>query len=216
MKRFNNAQEAFEFYYKYISIVGELKSNNRFVNNIGFYIDNPKDNKIKTTWRKWSSTYAEREYKWYLSKNRDVSEIKKFASIWDKMHNGNNIVNSNYGWQWHRNNQLLHVVNLLLANKETRQAVLTIYDGKEHADYHSDTPCTLNIIFNIVDAKLNMTVLMRSNDLWFGFCNDQYCFSKLQVEIAELLGLQIGWYYHFAADFHIYLDKLKKFPIDNQ
>jgi thymidylate synthase len=45
---------------------------------------------------------------------------------------------------------------------------------------------------------------MRSNDLWFGFCNDQYCFSKLQELIALKLNLEIGWYYHFANNLHLY------------
>lgn len=216
MKQFTNAQEAFEYYYRLIGIAGIVKSDNYFLNNIGFYIDNPMDNEINTSWRKWKKNYADKEYKWYLSKNRSVEEIKKHAKIWDKMHNGDNIVNSNYGYQWNRNNQLVHILNLLQEDKETRRAVITIYDGKEHSDYNRDTPCTLNIIFNMVDAKLNMSVLMRSNDLWFGFCNDQYCFSKLQGDVAKLLGIQVGWYYHFVNDLHIYLDKLKKFPIENQ
>jgi len=210
MQRFNSAEEAFEHYYDLISVNGLRKSTSLFLNNVGFYLNHPENNLINTPWRKWSKRYADREWKWYLSKNRSVEEIKQHAKIWDTMHNGDNIVNSNYGWQWHRNNQLMHVMNLLQQDKETRRAVITIYDGKEHADYKHDTPCTLNIAFNIIDNKLNMTVMMRSNDLWFGFCNDQYCFSKLQMEVASMLGLQLGWYYHFANDLHIYLDKLGK------
>ena len=34
-----------------------------------------------------------------------------------------------------------------------------------------------------------MCVVMRSNDLWFGFCNDQYCFSKLQELVADTTGI---------------------------
>lgn len=45
---------------------------------------------------------------------------------------------------------------------------------------------------------------MRSNDLWFGFCNDQYCFSKLQEMVSKRLNIGIGWYYHFANDLHLY------------
>jgi thymidylate synthase len=45
---------------------------------------------------------------------------------------------------------------------------------------------------------------MRSNDLVYGFCNDQYCFSKLQELVANRLNAQVGTYYHFAQNFHIY------------
>jgi hypothetical protein len=36
--------------------------------NIGFYIENPLDNKIKTEFRKWNEDYAEFEWQWYLCK----------------------------------------------------------------------------------------------------------------------------------------------------
>jgi thymidylate synthase len=49
-----------------------------------------------------------------------------------------------------------------------------------------------------------MTVTMRSNDLVFGFCNDQYCFSNLQKMVALRLKKEVGWYYHFAQNLHIY------------
>lgn len=212
-RSFKNAQEAFEILYLQIRAEGNEKSDNFFLNNIGFYLRDPMDNEIKTGWRKWNKIYAEREFKWYLSRKRSVAEIKKFAPIWDKMHNGDNIVNSNYGYQWNRNFQLSHIVTELTNNSESRRAVITIYDGKEHRLHKLDTPCTLNIVFNIVDAKLNMSVLMRSNDLWYGFCNDQYCFSNLQKIVAEMLDIQIGWYFHFSNDLHIYkkqiyMDKL--------
>lgn len=207
---FNTAQEAFEFYYNEISNKGTNLDNTKFVQNIGFYINKPLDNKINTEFRKWKNSYAELEWQWYLSKNRNVSEIKKQAKIWDKMHGGDNIVNSNYGYQWNRNNQLDFVIKELTNNPNSRRAVITIYDGKEHNMHSFDTPCTLSIVFNITNNKLNMTVLMRSNDLWFGFCNDQYCFSKLQEMVCLKLNLQIGWYYHFANNLHIYNSQLNK------
>ena len=49
-----------------------------------------------------------------------------------------------------------------------------------------------------------MSVNMRSNDLVFGFCNDQYFFSSLQKMVADDLGLSVGYYYHHAVNLHIY------------
>lgn len=202
--RFKKAQEAFEFFYDKILKEGVELDNTKFIQNVGFYIENPLDNQINTPFRKWKNSYAELEWEWYLSANRNVSEIKKHAKIWDKMHNGDNIVNSNYGYHWTRNNQIGFIIKELSDNPLSRRAVLTIYDGKEHHIHSFDTPCTLNIVFNITKAKLNMTVLMRSNDLWYGFCNDQYCFSMLQKMVADKLRTEIGWYYHFVNNLHIY------------
>jgi len=49
---------------------------------------------------------------------------------------------------------------------------------------------------------------MRSNDLWYGFCNDQYCFSMMQQMVADRLNLPVGTYYHFANNLHLYNNKL--------
>lgn len=207
---FNNAQEAFESYYDIINNVGQDFSNTKALFNIGFEILNPLDNYINTDYRKWNSTYAEREWDWYLSGNPSAVEISKFAPIWKNMMDDKGNVRSNYGWQWKRNKQLDKVVNQLKLNKETRQAVISIYDGKEIDTYKNDTPCTYAVQFTILNNKLNMTVLMRSNDLWYGFCNDQFCFSRLQEMISIELNIEIGTYYHFAHNLHIYNDFLNK------
>lgn len=206
---FENAQDAFEILYNRIIKYGFYceSQHTKAMFNVGFYIDNPKNRKIKTIWRKWNPKYAEREWQWYLSQNRSVEEIKKFAPTWDKMHNGDNIVNSNYGWQWGRNNQLDKCIEQLKKDRFTRQAWFSIFDGKEKDQYDFDTPCTLAVGFNTNlcdESELDMTVTMRSNDLVYGFCNDQYCFSKLQELVADELNMNVGSYYHFAQNLHIY------------
>lgn len=207
MYKFQTATEAFENLFFEIQEYGTLTNiGTKALYNRGFLIENPLERVITTPWRKFSTKYAEKEYEWYLSGDRSVEEIKKYAKIWDKMHNGDNIVNSNYGWQWMRENQLDKCIEQLKKSKDTRQAWFTIFDGKEKDMYEFDTPCTLSVGFDIKPHinKLDMTVLMRSNDLVFGFCNDQYCWTKLQETIANELNIPIGSYYHFAHDLHIY------------
>lgn len=204
---YKNATEAFEDLYNFIMGQGNKTNVGTLaVYNVGFYLLNPTERVITTDWRKFSNKYAEREWQWYLSQDRSVAEIKKYAPIWDKMHGGDDLVNSNYGWQWGRNNQLDKCIEQLKKNRDSRQAWFTIFDGKEKDDYAFDTPCTLSVGFDVKPGidTLDMCVTMRSNDLVYGFCNDQYCFSKLQEVVATELDLPIGTYYHFAHDLHIY------------
>jgi len=205
---FNTSQEAFEFYYSEISNNGINFSNTKALFDQGFKILNPLDNSIETDFRKWNKNYAEAEWQWYLSGDRNLKGLEKtygkVPEIWKRMAFDNGDVNSNYGWQWNRNNQLSKIIKLLKTNKSTRQATISIYDGKEISEYLYDTPCTYAVQFTIINDKLNMSVLMRSNDLWFGFCNDQYCFSRLQEIVSNELNLEIGTYYHFAHNLHIY------------
>lgn len=135
----------------------------------------------------------------------------KIPPIWEKMADCNREVRSNYGFQWKRKGQLNCAIEKLRDKKETRHALISIFDGKEHSSrYMFDVPCTCAIHFQIVDDKLNMSVMMRSNDLWYGFPIDQYCFSKLQHMVSEQIEIPMGTYYHFATNLHIYNDKLKQ------
>ena len=135
--------------------------------NAGFYITNPalndiKDSKVK---RNWSVNYAEAEWQWYLSGDRNISKLGllygKVPAIWKRMADKNGNVNSNYGWQWKRNHQLDLVISMLKNYPETRQAAISIYDGKEINDYTNDTPCTYAVQFTILHGKLDMSVLIR-------------------------------------------------------
>ena len=62
-----------------------------------------------------------------------------------------------------------------------------------------------------------MCVVMRSNDLWYGFCNDQYCFSKLQELVSKRTEYEMGTYYHFAHNLHLYYAQLPEHnPLTNR
>jgi thymidylate synthase len=201
----NNAQEAFEELFDEIINNGQDCSNGtKQIFNTLIEIERPNLNLINTKFRNWNQEYSEYEWQWYLSGNPNAEEISKRAKIWKDMMDFNYNVNSNYGYQWNRNSQLHKVIELLKKDHTTRKASISLYDGKEIDLYSKDTVCTYAINFYIVNDKLNMQVMMRSNDLVYGFCNDQYCFSKLQMLVAKELNLEIGIYTHFVCNMHIY------------
>ena len=210
--KFRNANAAYEYLHDKIIREGIDFADTKALFNVGFYITDPTDNKIINRERSWKYDYADAEWKWYLSEDNNINKLGniygKIPQIWKNMANEFGEVNSNYGWQWGRNNQIDHVVNLLKYNPDTRQAAISIYDCKEYKDYKTDTPCTYAVQFTILHGRLDMCVVMRSNDLWYGFCNDQYCFSKLQEMISIELNIEPGTYYHFAHNMHLYNDKI--------
>jgi len=212
MKKFYNANHAFNYYHDLIIRQGIDFCNTKAIFNCGFYIENPLDNHITNKERNWKHEYAEAEWQWYLSGDPSIDKLGKIYGkippIWERMADAKREVRSNYGWQWNREDQLDQVVQKLKDKPDTRHAAISIYDGKEIDQYMYDTPCTYAVQFTIIDDKLNMSVYMRSNDLWYGFCNDQYCFSMLQKLVAERLNMDVGWYYHHAHNMHIYNDKL--------
>jgi len=209
---FSNANEAYEAVLNEIIISGIDFDNTKAIFNVGFYIADPLDNHITNKQRNWKLNYAEAEWQWYLSGDRNIKKLGelygKVPPIWERMADTDGNVMSNYGWQWQRNNQIDYVVGKLRENKTTRHAAISIYDGKEYEQYRKDTPCTYAIQFTILDNQLCMSVYMRSNDIWYGFCNDQYQFSMLQKLVADRLSIDVGWYYHAAHNMHLYNDKL--------
>jgi len=212
MHRFRNANTAYEYLHDRIIQEGVDFGDTKALFNVGFYMTDPRDNRITNRERKWSEVYAKAEWQWYLSGDPSTEKLGqiygKIPKIWESMVDDYGEVNSNYGYQWKRDNQLDKVVEMLSVNQETRQATISIYDGKEIDDYNYDTPCTYAIQFTILHGRLDMCVTMRSNDLWFGFCNDQYCFSRLQEMVSNELNIEPGVYYHFAHNMHLYNDKI--------
>ena len=215
---FKNADEAYKYFFREILKNGVAFDDTQALFNVGFYMEHPLQNSIHNKGsivpRNWNHEYAEAEWQWYLTGEPTASTLGdifgRIPKIWQDMTDGNGRVNSNYGAQWERGWQLDKVVAMLKENPDTRQAAISIYDGKEITSYKYDTPCTYAVQFTVVDNKLDMCVTMRSNDLWFGFCNDQYCFSQLQEMVSKRAGYEMGTYYHFVHNLHIYNDQLNR------
>ena len=211
-RKFKNADEAYNYFHDKIITDGIEFSDTKALFNVGFTLENPLENYIFNKERNWKPDYAEAEWQWYLSGDPNIKKLGelygKIPPIWERMADSKGNVMSNYGWQMYRNDQIDYVVAKLKHNDNTRHAAISIYDCKEHKWYSKDTPCTYAIQFTIVNNRLNMAVLMRSNDLWYGFCNDQYCFSMIQKLVADRINMEVGEYYHYAHNLHLYNDKI--------
>lgn len=210
---FKNANEAFNHFYYRIQEDGIVTRDTKALFDVGFLIQEPLDNLIANENRAWDVNYAEAEWQWYLTGDSSIYRLGyiygKIPKIWQMIANEDGRVNSNYGFYWFTLGQYDNVLQILKDDPESRRASLSIYDANDINMYSKDTPCTYAINFSIVKNKLNMSVMMRSNDLWFGFCNDQYCFSRLQEKMAKDLDIEIGTYFHFVNNLHLYKKHLK-------
>jgi len=97
------------------------------------------------------------------------------------------------------------IIERLKNDPSSRQAVVTIWNPQydlqpEKRDY----PCTILHQFRIRDNKLNMSVYMRSNDVWLGAAYDFFQFTRVQIAMAWVLGIAPGKYAHHVGSLHIY------------
>jgi thymidylate synthase len=204
-KTYPTPTSAFENLFHYIIDKGEDFASTKAIFNASFTIQDPSDKVITTPRRKFNQDYAEYEWDWYVKGDRNASEISERAKIWKQMMiPGTNDVNSNYGFFWNYNNQLVKVIDELKRNKETRRAIVVHYILHEIDQYKYDTPCNDVLNFYIKDDKLQLSVFARSIDLVFGFCNDQYTFAKLMEHVSQKTGYPVGQMHWFITNLHVY------------
>lgn len=97
------------------------------------------------------------------------------------------------------------IVERLREDPDTRQAVVTLWDPEyDAAGGKKDHPCTTAFIFQVRNGKLDMSVLMRSVDLYWGLPYDTQQFAMLQLSVAGVLGIPVGKYTHHGASAHLY------------
>jgi len=109
--------------------------------------------------------------------------------------------------------QIGYVLSKLKTNLTTNRAVMSLWDpAKECATGHSkDYPCSNYVHFLIRDEKLDCSLVMRSNDLYWGFSHiNVYEFTYIQEIIAKALGVEVGSYYHYCPSLHVYEDMYPK------
>lgn len=96
-------------------------------------------------------------------------------------------------------------VEKLKNDHDSRQAVVTIWNPEyDNKPLKRDYPCTVLHQFRIRDNRLNMSVYMRSNDVWFGSAYDFFQFTQVQIAMSCVLGVEPGRYAHHVGSLHIY------------
>lgn len=106
------------------------------------------------------------------------------------------------------NDQLGYVVQKLLDDPDTRQAVLTIW--RDRPAPTRDVPCTVAMQFLLRDGRLVMVTTMRSNDVWLGLPYDLFNFTQMQKLVAHYVGADAGEYIHNVGSFHLYERNVKR------
>ncbi|WP_067474367.1 thymidylate synthase [Nocardia amamiensis] len=103
-----------------------------------------------------------------------------------------------------RIDQLDRVRDILTRDRDSRQAVIQLFDPERDTRGHRDVPCTLGYRFFIRHNRLHMHTTMRSQDLWLGFPYDLFAATILQELLAGWLGVALGEYHHFVDSLHLY------------
>jgi thymidylate synthase len=178
--------------------------------------------------------YFAKEKVVYDSMTNDAKEFGKASKFWLNLANPDGTVNSAYGhliwqvpslghpefetevtgsatlrspWEW--------VIHSLKKDINSRQAVMPFAMPHHYWDGNKDQVCTLHGVFQIRNNQLNLSMVMRSNDLVRGLAYDMPWFVHIQDRMVEALkpvypSLTKGHYTHTAHSAHIYEDDVEK------
>lgn len=143
---------------------------------------------------------------WYLSGSNQLDFIQHYIPEYVKSADGA-VIYGGYGprlFEWHSQDQLRNVTELLRRHSVSRQAVIQLFDAVDLAEKHADIPCTSTLQLLIRDNKLHWITCMRSNDWFLGMPHDFFAFTMLQEIVARTVGVEVGIYKHFVGSLHLY------------
>nr|AIA13120.1 Thymidylate synthase [uncultured bacterium]AIA13349.1 Thymidylate synthase [uncultured bacterium] len=148
---------------------------------------------------------------WFISGARKPEIfLRNFTNIWDDFTNPGDVVTVAYGYRWRRHfgrDQLKLLVDLLAKDPSSRQGVVVTWDPAGDGlggVSKSNVPCPYTFTVNIINGRLNLLNVVRSNDMILGFPHDVAGFALLQCILAQKLGVKPGIYTHTIANAHIY------------
>jgi len=203
------------FHPEYISKPRNLEV--KEITNCVIEIEKPNFNLFQNKVRSSPKKYISAELLWYFSGLTNAEFIEQYASLWSKLKDENNNVNSAYGYLIFNEEtdnddgytQYEWVIERLKEDKDTRQAFMHFNKPRHQYKDNKDQVCTLIALFHIRDNKLNMTLTMRSNDVIFGFMTDFTFFNILHQQVFVHMKkyypeLKMGSYTHISHSMHLY------------
>lgn len=155
------------------------------------------------------------EAAWILSGDNRVATIAPYSRMIKRFSDDGRFFHGAYGPKIV--DQISHVVNALIDDPDSRQAVINIW--RENPRKTKDVPCTLSAQWMIRNETLHCFDTMRSSDAWLGWPFDVFNFSMLSHAIAILINeitgvpLQIGSLYLTAGSQHLYTHNLPKVDV---
>lgn len=160
---------------------------------------------------------------WVLDGRNDIEFLKPYLSHAQEFSDDGKVWRAGYGprlrafegvyglGETGAIDQIPEVLRILHADPGSRRAVISLWSPTDDYADSKDIPCTNWIQFLGRDGRLDAHVVMRSNDVMWGWSGiNVFEWSVLQEAIAADLGVEVGKLTFFAGSFHLYERHWKK------
>jgi thymidylate synthase len=157
--------------------------------------------------RKLGYKFMAAEAAWILSGDDRLESIKPYSKDIEKFSDDGVAFFGAYGPKII--NQISSVRDTLISDRDSRQAVLTIW--RQNPPPSKDIPCTIALQWLIRNNVIHCVASMRSSDLWLGHPYDIFNFSAVSFYLMLLINqrtedkiLDLGLLHLTAGSKHIY------------
>ena len=149
---------------------------------------------------------------WMMAGRQDVKWVSQFAQNMKNYSDDGEILNGAYGYRWRAQFDQFTALAEMLAERDTRRAVLTMWDArKDLASQSKDIPCNTHIYFRVNGDGLDMTVCCRSNDIIWGlYGSNAVHMSVLHEWMSFAIGYLPGKMHTLSNSFHAYTDVFRR------
>ena len=99
------------------------------------------------------------------------------------------------------------IIPLLKKDPDSRRAIIALYSPVADSGVNKkETPSLISIFFKIIEKKLTLTMVIRSNDMFIGWPANIYQVYLLQKYVSEKLGTETGGITTVSHSAHIFTE----------
>lgn len=198
--------------------VGSRAGRTMELTHVGIKLERPWQRELLVPGRKHNLAAQIAETAWVLAGRGDVEWLARYLPRAVDFSDDGKVWRAAYGPRlrhWPTNgadvDQLAYVVETLRAAPSSRQAVMTLWDPAVDTTPGKDIACNNWLNFSSRLGKLDLHVVIRSNDAMWGWSGiNAFEWSALQEIVAGLLGLSVGALHFSTTSFHLYDHHWKK------
>ncbi len=100
------------------------------------------------------------------------------------------------------------IIPLLKKDPVSRRAIISLWDPVAYCDINNKSvPGLISMHFRIVEERLNVTCIIRSNDMFFGWPANVYQAYVLQSYVAKKLNKEAGSITTISLSAHLFIDQ---------
>jgi thymidylate synthase len=189
----------------------------REIFRVALSVEDPRQRWVVSRSPPLNPAFALAEVIWILAGRNDARFLTFFNRQLPAYCGTEESLHGAYGFRLRRHfgfDQLERAAAALQHNPDSRQVALQIWDPVEDLPQDSgqprasDIPCNVFTLLKIRSGKLELTEVLRSNDVFRGLPYNLVQFTTLQEVLAGWIGVELGTYGQVVDSVHVYEDAL--------